>query len=176
MSPTADDSELELAAERWFPVAVDRVWEQCTSERGLESWWSPEDLRTTVRRLDPRPGGEVVMSLRYVPAMLGPKHEAAFRAARIPIAMSLRGKVREFERNRRLVVELTLGIDRAGAGITTVTRLEFEPSGPGTKVRMVVSGKSDPHLATLGKSNIEGQLDRLGRSLGTHLEPSGGLG
>lgn len=174
MPSTPSPNEAELAAERWFPVAIDRVWEQCTSERGLESWWSPEDLRTTVKRLDARPGGEVVMSLRYVPALLGPKQEAAFRAARIPIALSLRGKVRECERNRRLALELTLTLDRAGAGITTLTRLEFEMVGLGTNVRLVVRGGRDPHLATLGKTNLEGQLDRLGRALGSHAERSAG--
>jgi uncharacterized protein YndB with AHSA1/START domain len=161
-SPTED---LEFAIERWFPAAVDRVWAQCTTKRGLESWWSPEDLRTTVRHLDLRAGGEVDLVLRYVPALLGPQQADAFRAAAIPISLFLRGKIRVLETNRRLVFDLTLTLDRAGAGIETVTQFYFEPVGGGTKVRLVVTGKTDPHWVTLGKANLEGQLDRLGRSL-----------
>jgi uncharacterized protein YndB with AHSA1/START domain len=165
MPSTPSSDRYELVSERQFSIEIDRVWEQCTSKRGLESWWSPEDLRTTVKRLEARPGGAVEMSVRYVPAMLDPKQEVAFRAAGIPISFTLRGTVREMERNRHVTFELTLTLDRAGAGITTVTRLEFEPFEAGTKVKLIVTGKSDPHMATLGQANLEGQLDRLGRSL-----------
>ena len=168
---SAPSEDLELAAERWFPVQLERVWEQCTSRAGIERWWSPEDLRTTVRRFDPRAGGEVVISMRYVPAMLSPKAEDAFRAAGIPITLVLRGQVCEWEIHRRLALELTLSLDRAGAGITTITTLEFEGGERGTKVRLAVSGKSDPHLTTLGQANLEGQLDRLGRCFGAPPEP-----
>ena len=170
MTSGSPAEDLEFAAERWFPVAIDRVWAQCTSERGLERWWSPADLRTTVRHLDLRSGGEVDMVLRYVPALLGPKQKEAFRAAGIPISLNLRGKIRVLEPNRRLVFDLTLTLDRAGAGIQTVTELDFEPVSIGTKVRLIVMGKTDPHWVALGKANLEGQLDRLGRSLGDMSE------
>lgn len=172
MASPSPPGELELVAERWFPVAVDRLWERCTTRPGIESWWSPEDLHTTVERLEPRPGGEVVILLRYVPAMLGPTHEQTFLAAGIPIVLFLRGKVRDMEPHRRLVLELTLTLDRAGAGVTNLTQLEFEPRGDGTRVRLVVTGSSDPHRATLGQANLEGQLDRLGRSLGLPPGPA----
>lgn len=165
MTSTPPAAQLELAAERWFPVTIDRVWERCTSKRGLERWWSPEDLRTTVRRFDPRPGGEVVMSMQYAPAMLDPKSEESFRAAGVPISLVLRGKIREWQENRRLVLELTLTLDRAGASITTITQLDLETIGSGTRVRLAVAGRSDPHFRTLGQANLDGQLERLGRSL-----------
>ncbi len=107
------------------------------------------------------------MTLRYVPAMLEPGGEARFRAAGIPIALELRGRVLELEQNRRIVFELTLSLDRGGTGVTNVTSLELEPVGSGTKVRIQVTGtgRSEPHMATLGKANLEGQLDRLARSI-----------
>ena len=165
MSPIAPAPTLELAADRWFPFTVDRVWKLCTSKRGLERWWSPEDLRTTVRRFEPRPGGEVVLALGYAPAMLHPESTDAFRAAGVPISLVLRGKIREWRKDRRLALELTLSLDRAGAGITTVTQLDFETTGGGTRVKLTVSGKSDPHFRALGEANLVGQLDRLGRAL-----------
>jgi len=124
----------------------------------------------TVRRFDPRSGGEVDMALRYLPAMLAPDREGAFRAVGIPISLALRGKIRELEPHRRLVLELTLTLDRAGAGIETTTRLDLEPVPEGTQVKLTVSGKTNPHWATLGQANLEGQLDRLGRSLGRASE------
>jgi len=165
MSSTSPAPDLELAADRWFPFAVDRVWELCTTKRGLERWWSPEDLRTTVRRFEPRPGGDVVLALGYAPAMLHPESTDSFRAAGVPISLVLRGTIREWQKDRRLVLELTLSLDRAGAGITTVTQLDFETTGGGTRVKLTVTGRSDPHFRALGEANLIGQLDRLGRAL-----------
>jgi uncharacterized protein YndB with AHSA1/START domain len=164
---TSDPSEepVDLVAERVIPAPVPAVWDQCTSKRGLESWWSPEDLRTVVKRLDPRPGGEVTMSLRYVPALLGPQSEEAFRAAHIPISFDLRGTFREVERNRRIVLDLSLTLDRAGARVESVTELDLVAEGTGTKVRITVRGNREKHMLSLGKANLEGQLDRLARSL-----------
>lgn len=162
-APGAD--ELELSAERVLPFPVQRVWDQCTTKSGLAHWWSPEDIRTEVRRLEARPGGVVAMSLRYAPALVSTTSEAAFRAAGVPVSLTLRGSFLEFVPNRRVVLELTLSLDRAGAGITNVTEIDLQPDAAGTKVRLSVRGKTEKHMVTLGKANLEGQLDRLGRRL-----------
>lgn len=165
MTTLPDSDELELTAERVLPFPVDQVWDQCTSKSGLAHWWSPEDIRTEVRRLEARPGGVVAMSLRYAPALVSTTSEAAFRAAGVPVSLTLRGSFLELVPNRRIVLELTLSLDRAGAGITNVTEIDLEPEGSGTRVRISVRGKSEKHMVTLGKANLEGQLDRLGRRL-----------
>jgi uncharacterized protein YndB with AHSA1/START domain len=163
--------ELELTSSRWFPVPADRIWAQCTSKPGLESWWSPEDIRTTVKRIDPRPGGELVLSLRYAPAMLGHRREEDFQAAGVPIAFLLRGIFLEFEVHRRVTLALTLTVDRRGGGVETVTQLDFQPESGGTRIQITVRGKSEPHMVTLGKANLDGQLERLGHSVGLARDP-----
>ncbi len=154
----------EIRAEGWLPHSIDEVWARCTTRRGLESWWSPEDLLARVQRLELRPGGEVVISLRYLPAMLGPERGVAFRAAGVPISLVLRGRVRELEENRRLILDLKLATEGSGTGIETTFRIDLEPSGTGTRVRLSATGGGDPHGTHLGRANLEGQLDRLGRS------------
>jgi hypothetical protein len=104
--------------------------------------------------------------------VLGPVWEAAFQAAGVPIAFSLRGKFLDFEYNRRLTLAMTLTLDRAGAGIETVTQIDFESETGGTRVRLLIRGESEPHMVTLGKANLEGQLERLGLSLGVAASPS----
>ena len=163
---TSPPNEVELSAERWLPVAPDRIWAQCTTKQGLESWWSPEDLRTTVKRIDPRAGGELVLAVRYVPAMLGQRREDAFRPAGVPISFALKGTFVALEPKRKIIFALTLSIDRTETGIETVTELDFHPQEDGTHVRLHVRGTSEPHMLAQGKANIEGQLERLARSLG----------
>ena len=98
--------------------------------------------------------------------MLGQGREQEFRAAGVPIAFSLRGKFLEYEEFRRLTLALTLSLDRSGAGIETITQLDFAPEAGGTRVSIMVRGPNEPHMLSLGKAHLEGQLDRLGRSLG----------
>ena len=100
--------ELELSATRWIPAPPSEVWIACTTKVALERWWSPEDLRTSVRRLEVRPGGAIVFHVTYVPALLSPTTTETFTAARIPIAFDLRGKFADLVEHQRLTYDLTL--------------------------------------------------------------------
>jgi uncharacterized protein YndB with AHSA1/START domain len=164
MSPE-ESEELEWRASRWLPFPSDRVWIACSTRPGLERWWFPEYLRTTVRKLEVHPGGAVVFHLRYLPALLTTESAEAFRAARIPIAFDLRGTVSEVVEGRLLALDLTLDIGKGGAGVNSSTRLELAPEGSGTRVTIIGIGKRNPHWVTLGKQNLEAQLRRLEETL-----------
>jgi uncharacterized protein YndB with AHSA1/START domain len=157
--------DLELVATRLLPYSPARVWAACTLKQSIERWWNPEDLRTTVRRLDLRPGGDVVFHVRYVPALLTKDGAEAFRAARIPISFDLRGKLTDFVQERLLTFDLTLDLGKGGAGVNTLTRFELIPEGSGTRVKLIASGKGTPHWRTLGKQNLEAQLERLEQAI-----------
>jgi len=164
MSPS-EARDRELRAVRWVPAPPSRVWTACTTKRGLEAWWSPEDLRTSVRRLEVRTGGSVVIDLRYAPALLLPGTSESFRAAGVPIRLTLRGILREVVEERLLLFDLNLDLDRAGAGVGLRTRLEIAPEGSGTRVTIVGTGSDTPHWARFGERNLEAQLERLDRHL-----------
>jgi len=153
--------DLELTATRRLPFPAARVWTACTTKSTIEQWWSPEDLRTTVRRLEVRPGGEVLFRVRYVPALLTPGSKDVFRAARIPIAFDLRGKLSEVVLERILTFDLTLDIGKAGTGVEMITKFELNPDGDGTWVKLIARGKETPHWTTLGQQTLEAQLERL---------------
>ncbi len=159
--PVPPRDQLVLTASRRIPADVRRVWHACTEGSKLERWWSPEDLETTVRRLEARPGGQVLIRIRYSPALVTADGAEAFRAAGIPITFDLRGALREVIPERLLVFDLTLDLGRAGAGIEMVTRLDFTPEGDATLVRIEASGSKTPHWASLGQQNLEAQLARL---------------
>jgi len=159
--------ELELTASRYLPFPVARVWSACVTKEGLERWWSPADLRTTVRRLDVRPGGAVSLHVRYVPALLTPESAEAFRAAHIPIAFDLQGRLSEVVEGRVLSFDLALDLGRAESTVTMVTRLELEADGNGTRVRAIGRGPGTPHWVTLGRQNLAAQLERLEQAVRT---------
>jgi uncharacterized protein YndB with AHSA1/START domain len=163
--PPEESEELELKASRWLPFSTSRVWTACSTKAGLERWWSPEDLRTTVRKLEVRPGGAVAFHIRYLPALLTTGSTEPFRAARIPIAFDMRGRVSAVVEERLLAFDLTLEIGKGGAGVDSSTRLELAPEGAGTRVTLVGTGKRTPHWITLGQQNLEAQLVRLEEAL-----------
>lgn len=164
-------TDLDLTASRWIPHAPVRVWAACSTKEGIERWWSPPDLRTTVRRWDLRPGGDVVFHLRYVPAILTPSAPEAFRAAGVPISFNLRGQLSEVHPGRLLTMDLTLDVGKAGAGVRMITRLEIVPEGSGTRVSLLGRGQGTPHWAALGQRNLEAQLERLEQVLDTGGSP-----
>jgi len=157
--------DLELTATRWLPFPAARVWTACTTKHSIERWWSPVDLRTSVRRLEVRPGGEVRFRIQYVPALLTPGSQELFRAARVPIAFDLRGRVGDLVEDRSITFDLTLDLGKAGTGIDMVTRLELLPERDGTRVTLIARGKETPHWTTLGQQNLEAQLERLAHAV-----------
>jgi uncharacterized protein YndB with AHSA1/START domain len=157
----APEPPLVLTAVRRIPAPASRIWAGLTSKHLLEAWWSPSDLATRVRRLEVRLGGAVEMHVRYVPALWTAESTAAFRAAGVPISFDLRGTWSEFEVERRLTFDLTLELDRKGAGVGMRTRFDLVPEGAATGVTITGTGASTPHWRTLGQRNLEAQLERL---------------
>jgi uncharacterized protein YndB with AHSA1/START domain len=167
---------LELSAARRIPTTPERVWAGLTQADRLASWWSPPDLETKVRRLDARPGGVVELHVRYVPALWTATAGEAFRAAGVPISFDLRGTFREFRPPRRIVFDLTLDLGRHGAGVAMQTCFELVDERGGTRVTVTGAGASTPHWTTLGRQNLEAQLERLDRAVTAADVPPSGSG
>jgi uncharacterized protein YndB with AHSA1/START domain len=148
-------TDLELSATRWIPAAPGEVWTAATTKAALERWWSPEELRTSIRRLEVHPGGMIAFHVTYLPALLSPTSKESFTAARVPIAFDLRGTFSELVEPSRLTFDLTLELGKAGAGIPMSTRMDLEPEGAGTPVTLTGRGQGTPHWRTLGTRNLE---------------------
>ncbi len=139
----------------------------------MESWWGPEDLRTTVRRFEVRKGGRVEIRLRYLPALLTSASAEAFRAAGVPISLELRGTIRELVPDRLLDLDLRLELDRAASGVVMRTRFEIADDAGGTLLRVVGAGSSTPHWRAFGEKNLQAQLERMDRVLDRRRDAEG---
>jgi uncharacterized protein YndB with AHSA1/START domain len=56
-SPVANPKQ--FAIDRTLKVSVEKVWRMWTIKEGIEKWWGPEDLNSSVRHLDVRVGGRL---------------------------------------------------------------------------------------------------------------------
>jgi uncharacterized protein YndB with AHSA1/START domain len=52
-----------ITLERTYRAALADVWDLWTTKDGIESWWGPEGFTVTVRKLDLRPGGELLYAM-----------------------------------------------------------------------------------------------------------------
>src|SRR2546429_10016754 len=52
-----------IRIERTYPTSAEEVWRLWTTSEGIESWWAPDGFKCDVRKLDLRPGGELVYAL-----------------------------------------------------------------------------------------------------------------
>ncbi len=111
-----------LIVERVFKAPPERVFEAWTDPAILVRWWGPEGFETPECEMDVRTGGA------WRTTMVSPKGEGH----------TVSGVYREILPPVRLV--MTWGWEQDGKrGHETVVEVTFEPSGAGTRMRLVQS-------------------------------------
>jgi uncharacterized protein YndB with AHSA1/START domain len=122
-----------VVLERTFTAAIADVWALWTTKDGIESWWGPEGFTVKVRKLELRPGGELV----YAMIATGPDQIAFMKQAGMPVETETRIVYDEVAAPRRLkytnVVDFVPGVTAYDVG----TLLELHADGP--RVRMVLT-------------------------------------
>jgi uncharacterized protein YndB with AHSA1/START domain len=79
-------SKKQITLERTFTAAIEDVWALWTTKEGIESWWGPEGFTVTVRKIDLRPGGELL----YAMSATGPDQIASMTRSSRPAASATR--------------------------------------------------------------------------------------
>jgi uncharacterized protein YndB with AHSA1/START domain len=62
----APENRKRITLERLYQATLQDVWDLWTTKDGIESWWGPGGFAVTVRRLDLRPGGELLYSMTAI--------------------------------------------------------------------------------------------------------------
>src|SRR5262249_44545904 len=120
-------SKQQVTLERTFRATIADVWALWTTKAGIESWWGPEGFTGTVKRLDLRPGGELL----YVMAATAPEQIEFMKRANMPTAHDARIVYTEIAPHRRLAythdVDFAPGV--AAYAVDTIVELEETPHG-----------------------------------------------
>jgi uncharacterized protein YndB with AHSA1/START domain len=88
----------QVKLERTFKAPIEDVWELWTTKEGIESWWGPDGFRVDVRKLDLRPGGELL----YAMIAVAPEMVAFMQKEGMSLAQECRATIREVVPRRRL--------------------------------------------------------------------------
>jgi uncharacterized protein YndB with AHSA1/START domain len=120
--------------EAVVPARAEAVWDLWTTAEGIESWWAPDGFRVDVRRLDLRPGGELVYDMTAV----GAEQVAFMESAGMPVRTTSRKRFTELARPERIaydtVVDFVPGVEPYAAA--TVVDLKEEADGVRISMRM----------------------------------------
>jgi uncharacterized protein YndB with AHSA1/START domain len=87
-----------ITLERTYQASIEEVWRMWTTREGIESWWGPDGFTVKVKRLDLRPGGELLYDMIAVAA----PQIAFMKQAGMPLATPARARFTEVTPPRRL--------------------------------------------------------------------------
>ena len=116
-----------IRLERTYDAALRDVWDLWTTKDGIESWWGPGGFAVTVRRLDLRPGGQLL----YAMTAIAPPQVEFMKRAGMPLTTEARITFTEVVPTRRLayvhLADFIPGVEPYD--VATVVELESTPQG-----------------------------------------------
>src|SRR5438132_10405946 len=71
----------KIRNERNYHASDDEVWDLWTTSKGIEAWWAPDGFKGEGRKLDLRPGGELI----YAMTATGPEQVEFMKQAGMPL-------------------------------------------------------------------------------------------
>ena len=152
----------KLTLERTYEASPEEVWELWTTRDGIESWMGPDGFNVEVRKLDLRPGGDLV----YAMSAVAPEQVEFMTKAGMPLVNEHRFTYVELDRPRRLVYRDMADFIPGVEPYEVETVVELHPVGDG-RVRLVLTfdamhDERWTQLATMGR---ESELHKLGELL-----------
>lgn len=122
-----------ITMERVFRADVQDIWDLWTTKEGIESWWGPGGFIVKVRKLDLRPGGELL----YAMTAIDPPQVAFMKKAGMPLTTEARITFTEVVPLERLayvhLADFIPGVQPYD--VATIVELRTTPAG----VRMVLT-------------------------------------
>jgi uncharacterized protein YndB with AHSA1/START domain len=122
-----------ITIERFYPAAIEDVWDLWTTKDGIESWWGPGGFAVTVQKLDLRPGGQLL----YAMTAIDPPQVEFMKKAGMPVSHDARITYTEVNPPHKLayihLADFIPGVEPYD--VATVVELESRSQG----VRMVLT-------------------------------------
>lgn len=133
ISNASTEPRRRITLERVYDADLQDAWDLWTTKDGIESWWGPGGFAVTVRRLDVRPGGELL----YTMTAMDPPQVEFMKKAGMPLTQELRVTYSEVIARHRLayvhLADFIPGVEPYD--VATVVELESTPQG----VRMALT-------------------------------------
>src|SRR2546430_2942303 len=157
-TPKTPSTKIRL--ERTYPTSAQQVWRLWTTSDGIESWWAPDGFTVEVRKLELRPGGELV----YAMTATGPQQVEFMKGAGMPLTTEARKTFTEVVPSNRIayrsLIDFVPGVDP----YQELTVVDLTPSGDSVAVVMTMEPLHDEvwtQRLAMGRENELGNLARV---------------
>ncbi len=150
-------SRNRITLERVYRAELQDVWDLWTTKDGIESWWGPGGFAVTVRKLNLRPGGELL----YAMTAVHPPQIEFMKKAGMPLTQECRITFTEVEPPRRLaylhLTDFIPGVDP----YDVATVVELRPTAAGVRMILTFDAMHSDEWTERAKMGWESELDKL---------------
>ena len=148
-----------IRIERVYDAPAETIWRLWTTADGIESWWSPDGFKVKVRRLELKPGGELV----YAMTATAPEQVEFMRGAGMSLTTESRKTFTEVKSPTRLAYQSLVDFVPNHEPYEFLTVVELEPIGARTKLVMTVNRMHDDVWTERLVAGRENELENLGK-------------
>jgi uncharacterized protein YndB with AHSA1/START domain len=151
-----------LVMERTYRADIESVWSLWTTPEGLESWWGPSGFDLKVRKLDLRPGGDLICSMTAT----APAAIDRMRNAGMPVTMQWHATYTEIVPRRRLAFGHLADFIPGVTPYPIETTVDLYPSGHSVRMVLTFDAMHDDEWTQKAVTTWENELGRLASLLG----------
>jgi len=160
-TPPMDAGKARIRIERTYDASAEELWALWTTKEGIESWWAPDGFTVEVRRLDLRPGGELLYAMT---ATATPQVEF-MKNAGMPLTTESRKTFTEVIAGARLAYTSLADFIPGVAPYESATVVDLLPSAGTVRVVMTVDRMHDDDWTQRLIAGRENELDNLAKVL-----------
>lgn len=146
-----------ITIERVYRADVRDLWDLWTTKKGIESWWGPGGFTVRVRKLDLRPGGELL----YAMTAIDPPQVAFMKKAGMPLTTEARITYTEVVPLRRLayihLADFIPGVDP----YDVATVVELQPAAEAVRMVLTFDAMHNDEWTNRAVMGWESELSKL---------------
>ena len=151
----------KVSIERTFNAGIEAVWELWTTRDGIESWWGPDGFEVRVRKLDFRPGGQLLYDMTAV----APDQIEFMKKAGMPLTTpSIVTFTEVSPRTRFAFTQLADFIPNVKPYEVAMT-VEFDTTTQGVRMVLTLDAMHDEYWTKMAVMGWENELDKLAKLL-----------
>ncbi|HEX9097145.1 MAG TPA: SRPBCC domain-containing protein [Candidatus Dormibacteraeota bacterium] len=151
----------KVRIERTFIAALEEVWELWTTTDGIESWWGPDGFEVKVRKLDIRPGGELL----YDMTAIAPDQIDFMKKAGMPLTTPSSITYTEVVPPKRLAFTQLADFIPNVKPYRVAMTVEFDATPAGVRMLLTLDAMHDEYWTKMAVMGWENELDKLAKLL-----------
>jgi uncharacterized protein YndB with AHSA1/START domain len=151
----------KVSIERTFKAAIEDVWELWTTKEGIESWWGPDGFQVKVRKLDVRPGGDLL----YDMTAIAPDQIEFLKKAGMSLTTPSSITYAEVVPRKRLAFTQLADFIPNVKPYQVAMTVDFDTGPQGVRMVLTLDAMHDEYWTKMAVMGWENELDKLAKLL-----------